>query len=219
MKVIKLNHRLLKEFAQGSYVDSPIYFDSNFLLRYINWYKLDRLMHLWKGPRNVSVLDFGCGNGVLLPTLAEGFREVYGIDIHISAAKKIRDHFGYRNLNLLKADGNRLPFPGHSFDLVIAASVLEHFRDVTQPLREIYRVLKNGGTLLFLSPSENIFYEIGRLLFCYTKPLDHFHSADEIVKVIGLFFDIESIKLNPLPIFQSVAMYKMAVCRKMGHEI
>jgi len=214
MKIIKIDSRLLKKFTQGSPGASTIYFDSNLLLRYINWYKLDRLINLWKGSKDINVLDFGCGNGVLLPTLAEEFRQVYGIDIHISAAKKIKDHFGYQNLDLLKADGNRLPFPENSFDLVIAASVLEHFQDVKRPLREIYRVLKTGGALLFLSPSENTFYQLGRLLFGYTKPNDHFHSADEIIKVIGLFFKIESIKLNPLPIFQSVAIYKMTVCKK-----
>jgi len=54
---------------------------------------------------------------------------------------------GVRNENL-----ERLTFPDESFDLVITSEVLEHVSDLSKALREIHRVLKNGGYHIFTIP-------------------------------------------------------------------
>jgi ubiquinone/menaquinone biosynthesis C-methylase UbiE len=51
------------------------------------------------------------------------------------------------------ARAEALPFADESFDLVFHHLVAEHFEAPLNALREIARVLKSGGTLLFMTPS------------------------------------------------------------------
>jgi SAM-dependent methyltransferase len=50
-------------------------------------------------------------------------------------------------------DALRLPFPDNTFDRIIASEVLEHVTDDEQALREVFRVLKPGGTLAATVPA------------------------------------------------------------------
>lgn len=50
-------------------------------------------------------------------------------------------------------DALRLPFADGTFDRVIASEVLEHVTDDQQALREVFRVLRPGGTLAATVPS------------------------------------------------------------------
>jgi ubiquinone/menaquinone biosynthesis C-methylase UbiE len=51
-------------------------------------------------------------------------------------------------LILARADAHRLPFPDHSFSLVISNSVLHHVRSPAEFLREIFRVASPDGAVL-----------------------------------------------------------------------
>ena len=50
-------------------------------------------------------------------------------------------------------DALALPFPDGTFDRIIASEVLEHVSDDQQALRELFRVLRPGGTLAATVPS------------------------------------------------------------------
>lgn len=51
------------------------------------------------------------------------------------------------NINLEKID-----FPDESFDIVLTSDVAEHIRDIDRAHREIYRILRKGGTYIFTAP-------------------------------------------------------------------
>ena len=52
------------------------------------------------------------------------------------------------------ADGARIPYADGQFDLVFADNVMEHLEGPTAVLREVWRVLKSGGFLLFKTPNK-----------------------------------------------------------------
>ena len=208
-RVIRIDRNELERFARGVYVASPVYFSSNRLVRYIKWKKLDFALSLLLLKERNRILDFGCGNGVMLPTLSGIFDNVVGIDLHTTAASRMKHEYGLSNVFLVTADGMKLPFKDDSFNTVLATSTLEHFKDLDEAVAEIARITKRDGFLLFLSPTENVFYRFGRWLFGYKKPEDHYHSAKEIEVILGKFFTMEVEKYFPVDFLPSISMYRL----------
>jgi methylase of polypeptide subunit release factors len=97
-RVVKVPGEELRIFAQGVYVDSPVYFARNPVVRAINWGKLDAALALFPGEEERQVLDLACGNGVMLPTLSGRFVRVVGVDLHVSAAERLRRARGLQNV-------------------------------------------------------------------------------------------------------------------------
>lgn len=90
-----------------------------------------------------QVLEVGCGTGaVLLEVRRSGIgAEHVGIDM---ADPSLHPHPGAveSGLNMLKYDGDHIPYADRSFDLVFASHVLEHVSDERAFLRELQRVAK-----------------------------------------------------------------------------
>jgi anaerobic magnesium-protoporphyrin IX monomethyl ester cyclase len=114
-KVTRVRKQDLERWAAGVYVDSPVYFAPNPVVRFINWRKLDAALPLLLAKDGQRVLDFGCGNGVMLPTLSRTFKHVVGMDVHTQAAARMVRELQLSNVSLTKADGVRLPFRDSSF--------------------------------------------------------------------------------------------------------
>jgi ubiquinone/menaquinone biosynthesis C-methylase UbiE len=216
--VVRIDAEELGRFARGVYVNSPVYLSSNRVVRFINWKKLDIVRSLFSSKNIDRVLDFGCGNGVMLPTLSSAFQKVFGIDLHTAAASNMKREYGLGNVFLATADGFRLPFKNNSFCMVVATSALEHFKDLDRAVSEIARVVKPGGSLLFLSPTENLFYRFGRWLFRYKKPEDHYHSAREIQLVLEKYFTSEAVRYFPMRSLPFVAAYQVGRLRKVSQQ-
>jgi ubiquinone/menaquinone biosynthesis C-methylase UbiE len=89
-----------------------------------------------------SVLDVGCGEGVLTYKWAEwlGEKPIVGVDL---ADPKLAAEWRTRrreNLEFRTFDGDRLPFADRAFDLAAAIEVLEHVPDPERTLAEMARV-------------------------------------------------------------------------------
>ena len=54
----------------------------------------------------------------------------------------------------VKMDIHEMPFEDESFDVVLCNHVLEHIPDDTQAMRELYRILKPGGTAILQIPQD-----------------------------------------------------------------
>src|SRR5262245_66037505 len=90
------------------------------------------LDELWKRAAPSSVLDVGCGEGVLTVEWAErlGARRVVGIDLD---DPKLRAEWEQRkrpNLEFRDEEATRLSFATGAFDLAVAMVVIHHVQEV-----------------------------------------------------------------------------------------
>jgi ubiquinone/menaquinone biosynthesis C-methylase UbiE len=99
-----------------------------------------------------DVLEVGFGTGLNLPYYPGGVQKLTAVDpnpgMHRLAQKRIKQRGIEVDQHVLK--GERLPFEDGRFDCAISTFTLCSIEDVAQALREVYRVLKPGGTFLFL---------------------------------------------------------------------
>jgi ubiquinone/menaquinone biosynthesis C-methylase UbiE len=97
-------------------------------------------------PAGSTVLDAGCGEGVLSVLLAQKGCIVTGFDIsapNIEAAKKYAASCGMgERISFLLGDTERIPVADRSFDYVVSSHVLEHVPDFVQGARELSRIAK-----------------------------------------------------------------------------
>ncbi|HWF71877.1 MAG TPA: class I SAM-dependent methyltransferase [Solirubrobacteraceae bacterium] len=119
-----------------------------------------------------SVLDVGCGEGILTHRWAEqlGERRVVGIDLE---DPKLRAEWATRqrpNLEYLGiAAAERLPFAAGEFDLAAAIEVLEHVPDPRQTLAEMARV--SARHLLVSVPREPLWRGLNMARGAYLREL------------------------------------------------
>ena len=100
------------------------------------------------GAKKPRLLDVGSSVGcVIEAALARGWDAV-GIDVSASAVKFCRD----RKLPCRLAQGDRLPFPDNSFDVLTSWHVIEHVADVEATLADWFRVLRPGGVMALETP-------------------------------------------------------------------
>lgn len=105
-----------------------------------------------------SILDYGCGSGRLTEFMAKDFKKVYGVDISKTMIEGARERLhDLMNVYLAETDGETIPLPDNSINIVFAFLVFQHIKDnamVENTFREIYRVLTSGGIFKVLMRSD-----------------------------------------------------------------
>jgi SAM-dependent methyltransferase len=105
-------------------------------------------------PPGGRALDIGCRHGSFLRRLRMiGYDDVYGVDVDLAALEAGRAAYPDLADRLRHYDGLRLPFPDGGFDLVTMFDVIEHIPAPSDYLRDVRRVLKPGGRLVFQTPN------------------------------------------------------------------
>ena len=98
-----------------------------------------------------TILDVGCGPGeLLLSLLRKGF-DARGVDISpgmVEEARALLAVNGFTADRVSLGDIERIGFPDASFNVLVAAGVIEYQRRDDEALAEMARVLKPGGLLL-----------------------------------------------------------------------
>jgi SAM-dependent methyltransferase len=121
-------------------------------------YRFDKLAYLpavidFSGYRGQRLLEIGCGIGTDLVRFAQGGAVVTGVDLSETAVGMARQNMalhGLRGNVFAVADGAALPVPDASLDVVYAHGVLQYSADPRGIVTEALRVLKPGGTAIFM---------------------------------------------------------------------
>jgi phosphatidylethanolamine/phosphatidyl-N-methylethanolamine N-methyltransferase len=103
------------------------------------------------------VLEVGVGTGLSLP-IYPAHCEVTGIDLSSQMLKKGKAKVARYNLGhvrLHQMDATRMTFSADSFDAVMAAYVISTVPQPHQVIREMLRVCKPGGKIVFLNHFTN----------------------------------------------------------------
>jgi 2-polyprenyl-3-methyl-5-hydroxy-6-metoxy-1,4-benzoquinol methylase len=129
------------------------------------------LDELWDRAAPESVLDVGCGEGVLTVDWAQrlGDRRVVGIDLD---DPKLRAEWAGRsrpNLEFRAEEATRLSFEDSEFDLATAIEVLEHVPEPEATVAEMARVARRH--LLVSVPREPLWRALNMARGAYLRDL------------------------------------------------
>jgi len=103
-------------------------------------------------PENALLLDVGCGPGNFLQKVIY-FRndiKLFACDIIDVISPELKPLI---NFNIVDLNNDKLPYNDSMFDLIVCIHVIEHLENPLILMRELYRILKNGGKLIVETPS------------------------------------------------------------------
>ena len=108
---------------------------------------------------DAKVLDCGCGGGANIKRLLKKCPQgvVKGIDyssVSVEKSKRVNEAAVTKGrCTVLRASVAELPFESEQFDAVTAFETVYFWPDLPQCFREVWRVLKSGGTFLICNES------------------------------------------------------------------
>lgn len=112
-----------------------------------------KIVKILDPKQNSSLLDVGCGSGILIKYLLDANRgmKLFGVDItpkmvEIAKRKFVNDP----SVEIILGSAVKMPYKDNSFDYVTCASSFHHHPDPVKSAKEMVRVLKPGGKLLIL---------------------------------------------------------------------
>lgn len=155
-------------------------------------------------PKNVtSVLEVGCGAGYSMQHLQKFFGPnvsytACDIDPELVTLTKQKNP----NVTCLNASIYELPFPDHSFDMVVCLEVLEHLEYPEKALSELARVSKHY--IIASTPREPMWRVLNMMRGKYWSDfgntpghINHW-SSHGLRKLLGKYFDIIKVA-KPIP--------------------
>ena len=139
------------------------------------------------GGPGQRVLDLGCRSGALTRFYAPG-NEIVGLDADRDALREAAT----LGIETVWADAEEpLPFADESFDVVVAAELLEHLHEPRRVVEEAARVLRPGGT--FAGSVPNAYRLKNRLRFAAGRPAEdnpthlHLFRPQDLLSLLGGF--------------------------------
>lgn len=176
------------------------------------------------------VLEIGAGTGEHLAYVRHDFDQYVMSDLDentLEVAKiKLGNKFGNKLLFETQR-GERLSYADNSFNRVIATHVLEHIYQPHLALKEWRRVIRNGGVLSILIPTDpGMAWRMGRhfgprknayaqgIAYDYVMAREHVNSCNSLIALIRHYFPERTEAWWPLPI-PSIDLNLFFVCHAL----
>jgi phosphatidylethanolamine/phosphatidyl-N-methylethanolamine N-methyltransferase len=174
-----------------------------------------------------KVIEIGVGPGEHLPFLQHGFDKYILTDLDSKVLDVAREKLKGQHDNKLlfeTQNGSELSYENNSFDRLIAAHVLEHINQPHLAIKEWRRVVKNGGVLSILIPTDpGCAWRIGRhfgprknalaqgIDYDYVMAREHINSCNNLIALIRHYFSDRQEAWWPFPI-PSIDLNLFFVC-------
>jgi SAM-dependent methyltransferase len=152
-----------------------------------------------RGPHRS--LDLGCGDGRITLYLATAGHHVTGVDLSPVALDKLRAVARRRglenNITLLEGDIRNVDHSSETYDLVVAATVLDHLpkKDIAPAFENIVRSIKRGGTLFVRVHNVD---DPGRIdaenASELREAIEYYFAKQELLGLAGNLFEILSYR-------------------------
>lgn len=162
--------------------------------------QLPKSTQLAESTADYWVVDLGCGTGAALQSLQTHYpaAKIIALDLAEAMLHQARSHFASMDnasaFSPIQADAERLPFADQSLDVVYSNLVVQWCGSIPNLVKEIARVLKPGGQLIFSTLLERSLHELKSAW----KQVDtnvhvnHFHSAQEWRNALDQYFVLDS---------------------------
>ncbi len=116
-----------------------------------------KLIALINPAAGIRFLDIGCGTGWAVEEAARaagGQGQFYGVDLSAKMIEKAQSRLdGRENFHFLQANVDSIPLGDGSFDVIICTHSFHHYLHPDRAVKEMYRLLGNGGKTYILDPS------------------------------------------------------------------
>jgi ubiquinone/menaquinone biosynthesis C-methylase UbiE len=143
-------------------------------------------------PENSIVLDIGAGYCEFINNIKASKR--FALDLNPDIKE-----FASKDVDIVLSKSTDMEqIKDRSIDVVFTSNFFEHLskEDIVKTIKEIYRVLKNGGSFLILQPNIRYCYKDYWMFFDHITPLDD-RSLSEILEING--FKVLDCKPRFLP--------------------
>lgn len=112
---------------------------------------LDQIHAAMKPTKTMTLLDLGCGPGIVTAAMAPDVREVVAYDLTPEMLDKARQRCqvaGLKNVRFELGRAEDLRFEKESFDGVVTRLTIHHFPDPRRVMKEAARVTRGNGRII-----------------------------------------------------------------------
>ena len=182
-------HAVAKSFSQAA----PHYDEFAFVQREIGERLIERLPFTKLTPK--TIIDIGCGTGFFTRQLKKRYSnaDVVGCDIAEGMIRQAREKEGwFKKARYQVADMDALPFDDNSVDLIFSNLALQWSAEPRKTFRELARVLKPGGLLLFATLGPDTLIELKKAWravdsYTHVNAFVDMHDVGDLLLQAGLY--------------------------------
>jgi len=109
----------------------------------------DRDIEGFNSYEGLSILDVGCGGGLVCEPMARLGASVTGLDADSNAIETATAHAKQSDLKIEYLNQSTTDIQGKQYDVVLALEIIEHVADADQFVREVMALCKPGGLVIF----------------------------------------------------------------------
>ena len=132
-------------------------------------------------PKGKRTIEIGIGSGI--------FAEKLNITEGVEPSKAMRERAKKRNINVLNAVAENLPYPNKSIETILIITTICFVDDIYKSFSEAHRILKQNGTIIIAfvdknSPLGKIYLQKKEKSLFYKEAT--FYSTTELIEILKI---------------------------------